>query len=57
MSSKAHVTLCVRTPHDKSRPVRFGSDRYCGSEDIMFAVVEDEDSTLLSLKSSITVYL
>ena len=42
MSSKVHVTLCVRTPRDKSPPARFCGHRHCGNEDIMFVVVEEK---------------
>ena len=35
---------------------KFGDHRHCGSEDIMFFVVEKQDSTCL-LKFTINVYL
>ena len=37
-------------------PARFDVHKHCGSGDITFVVVEEQDSTC-SLKSAITVYL
>ena len=36
-------------------PTKFGDHRHCGSEDIIFLVVEEEDS-ICSFKFVITVY-
>ena len=38
----------------RHHPVKFGGHRHCGSGDIMFLVVEEQDSTCL-LKSTITI--
>ena len=37
------------------QPTKFGSHRHCGSGDIMFLVIEVQDSTC-SLESAITIY-
>ena len=51
------MTLWVGTPHGNSHhPAQFGGHRNCGSGDMMFLVVEGQDSTCPRLKPPLNVY-
>ena len=51
------MILWVGTPHGNSHhPAKFGGHRNCGSGDMMFLVIEGQDSTCPRFKPQLNVY-
>ena len=47
--TKGLVTLCVGAPHVSHHLAKFCGHSHCGSRDMMFIVVKEQDSTCFRL--------